>query len=224
MNCRDLQEGGLLDALEPGRSGTDRWAPVPDEIRAAAEKHLTECAACREARDTLLRLRRAVAGLPAETEPPRDLWPGIAARLSGEGKPERAPTRGRRVLRGGLLAAAAAALALFVIAPAWRGGGGASVGTGTGTADLVSLQVRNSGYEKAERELWSVYDARRDAMAATTVADLERNIQIVDRALADARAALERDPANLAVSEVYRRVQKKKLDLLRAAARASNLT
>jgi hypothetical protein len=55
--------------------------------------------------------------LPAEAEPARDLWPGIAARITAREAPVRRPGRGRVLLQ------MAAALAIFA--------GGVAVGRGT---------------------------------------------------------------------------------------------
>lgn len=54
---------------------------LEDEERCRVEAHLRDCDACSTEAEALERLKRRVAELPASVEPPRDLWPGIAARL-----------------------------------------------------------------------------------------------------------------------------------------------
>ncbi|MBM3316873.1 MAG: zf-HC2 domain-containing protein [Candidatus Eisenbacteria bacterium] len=55
-----------------------------DEARALdVEAHLRECPACRDELEALRALLRAAAALPRRVEPPRDLWPEIAARALG---------------------------------------------------------------------------------------------------------------------------------------------
>lgn len=65
-----------------------------------------------------LRLRQALAGLPARREPGRDLWPAIAARLPARGGAAAlAPARRRGWMRAPWLALAAG-LAVLLLVPA----------------------------------------------------------------------------------------------------------
>lgn len=221
MNCRDLQEGEILDALADGNR-RDRWDVLTPQVRAAAERHLAECADCRTALEDIRRLHAAAAALPRDIAPPRDLWPDIADRITGREAAHVRRSRGRRAGRAALLVAAAAAFAALVTLPTWRGEAPAGFGAATDTNALVSLSVAGRGYDRAEQELRAAYDARREDLSPETVSEVERNLQIIDRALRDARAALDRDPLNLAVGEQYRRVKQKQLELLRAAARLPN--
>jgi anti-sigma factor RsiW len=75
--------------------------------RMQAERHVGECAECRENAARLRALRDAAAALPREIPPARDLWPGIAARLS---EPAVVPFPARRRLARPLALAAAAAV------------------------------------------------------------------------------------------------------------------
>ncbi len=54
---------------------------LPPEQRRAVDAHLEACSACRDERAALAAVTAAVAALPPALDPPRDLWPGIAARL-----------------------------------------------------------------------------------------------------------------------------------------------
>jgi len=74
-------------------------------------------------------------------------------------------------------------------------------------------------YEAAARELSGILAAERERLRPETVALVERNLAIVDTALADARAALERDPANPELRRLFAAAYRQKVELLRWAAR-----
>lgn len=53
--------------------------------REAVEQHLRTCGVCQGDVQELRKMRSALAGLPRSIRPGRDLWPGIAARLTPRG-------------------------------------------------------------------------------------------------------------------------------------------
>jgi hypothetical protein len=57
---------------------------LPDQERQKVEQHLERCASCRQEAQLLRALLEDAAGLPKSFSPPRDLWPGIAARIERE--------------------------------------------------------------------------------------------------------------------------------------------
>ena len=60
-------------------------------------------------------------------------------------------------------------------------------------------------------------DQRRDSLAPSTVATVERSARIADSAIAEARAALEHDPSNRVLADLLVSNYERKLDLLRRA-------
>jgi hypothetical protein len=74
MNC-DKMENRLHDYVD--------GVLTPAE-RQEVERHLETCANCRAEMQFLQALRQQVAHLPQRLEPPRDLWPEIAARIEPE--------------------------------------------------------------------------------------------------------------------------------------------
>jgi hypothetical protein len=71
-------------------------------------------------------------------------------------------------------------------------------------------------------ELRRTLDAQRSALAPTTVRIVERSLATIDTAIAEARAALESDPANQALLEVLAASYERKVELLQRATKLSS--
>ena len=181
---------------------------LADRDRAGVDAHLAECAGCRAA---VAELRDLVAGartLPTSIEPARDLWGGIASRLG-----KRETVNGKRWLRVALAAAAVIVIAvgLYRLLPTstvfYRPAG--------------SWVAVDADFNRSVAELTRILDAQRDRLSPETVALLERNLQVIDRAIAESRAALARDSgaANTELRELVAAAARQKVELLRWAAR-----
>jgi len=66
--------------------------------------------------------------------------------------------------------------------------------------------------------LQNIVSQRRTQLDSSTVAIIERNLQIIDRAIAQSRAALARDPASRMLDQQLTHALDKKVELLRTAA------
>ena len=80
--------------------------------------------------------------------------------------------------------------------------------------------VLNAGvtFEREIGALRLIVDERFTELDTATVRELRRNLDIIDRAIADSRAALARDPRSALVSSQLDRALQTKLDLLRRVA------
>jgi anti-sigma factor RsiW len=194
----------------------------------ALSTHLATCTACQAAAASVRALRDRAAALPRSIEPPRDLWPAIAAAIAAE-RPQALPYPRRSRLIWRFPAAAAAAVLLFA-----AGVGVAVVVLGrvrserdvqptVRLATLAAYRQAGAGYQAAEGELRRVFESRRERLAPETVATIEDSLRLIDRAVAEAWAALERDPASRAARDAFTRLHRRKLDVLRTAARATQL-
>lgn len=197
---------------------------LTEASRRVAELHAGECASCAEA---LSGLRAALAGaavLRGPVEPPADLWAAVQATIESRkvapiGVAGRAP-RGWWVTPP---RAAAAALLLVALSA------GATVGISrlfTGRAPALpvlpvamSWQVAEHGYQSSVLELRSQLAAQADRLAPATIAAIEQSLATIDVAIAEAREALLRDPANAALPELLASNYRQKIDLLRRATR-----
>jgi anti-sigma factor RsiW len=177
---------------------TDRLSELVDgdldaATAAAAEAHLTECAACAGIVADLRAVARRAQEL-RDREPVRDLWPGIAARVERHDAVTSLSRwkrlRKRRVVFSvPQLAAAGVALLAVSAGTVWLaiGGGGApSPVPGTAPAVVVSAppSLTLAGYEPAVRELELVLAEHRDRLDTATVRVIEASLATIDRAIA----------------------------------------
>ena len=171
-------------------------------------------------------LDRLKAELPKSIEPPRDLWPEIAERISrgkvvaGEFGPVPAPVRWRRPA---MLAAAAVALVVIssaVTVVVLRDDRLASAGSEAPRGFVQDFASVENEYLSAANEILRAVHLGEVQLSPATVAVLEKNLQVIDDAIAESRAALARDPANSALREMVLGSYRHKLDLLRRVTAA----
>jgi anti-sigma factor RsiW len=214
---------------------------LPQRERQAVERHLAECADCRQTLHELQRVVATAGSLPAQA-PATDLWSGIADRLDPRVVPF---DRGRRRFAFTLpeLAAAAVLLATLsggTVALLMMTADNKSGATGSATAPAapanavvdsprVSDVPPDSGivsavslgdvqYEAAVTDLERALEAGRGRLDDTTIAVVEQNLSIIDRAIAEARSALAADPSNGYLSGHLVEARRRKLELLRRTA------
>jgi hypothetical protein len=73
-------------------------------------------------------------------------------------------------------------------------------------------------YDREIQQLKGLLEARRDELDPTTVAVVERNLNVIDEAIRQSREALRRDPASRFLNDQLNNALDKKVELLRAAA------
>ncbi|MGE0439439.1 MAG: zf-HC2 domain-containing protein [Gemmatimonadales bacterium] len=198
--------------------------------RRRVDGHLRECAACR---GVLEDLRRIVAAAPgyAGTEPSRDLWPAIRRQVGPSVLPFARPAT-RPASRPVALAAAALLLVGIGAAGAWllRGGSAGPVPAPTlasapptlapGTDSTLLANRREVAYDAAVSELEATLRANRSKLDTATVRVLEESLAKIDAAIAEARAAIQRDTANAYLNGQITARMRAKVNLLRLATRA----
>ena len=178
--------------------------------RATVEAHLAGCAGCREAVAELRRLVGEAQGLPRSIEPERSLWTAIDARIV-----QRATYNVRQAFWRGALAAAAVlviALAVYRLLPPFAA---PYRPAGQGWAAV------QADFDRATNELSLILAAQRGRLRPETVALVERNLAIIDAAIAESRAALARDPANAELQHLWAAAARQKVELLRWATRVA---
>jgi anti-sigma factor RsiW len=204
MTCSELR--GRLDAYARGTlSAADA---------AAFEEHVDTCASC-EAFLAEAEARPAeTQGLPKSVEPASDLWPGIHARLA-----PRHRGRARIAMPGWMLAAAAVLLiavssgitAVLLRPPQSRT-------AAPPTSAFSPLEVQ---YASAASELSAELERARGRLAPATVRSIERNLAVIDSALAESRRALAQDPGNATLERLVIAAWRQKMDFLRRATALS---
>ena len=82
----------------------------------------------------------------------------------------------------------------------------------------TDLSRSEAVYGKEIEMLQRIVSQRKTRLDSSTVAIIEKNLQIIDNAIEQSRAALARDPASMLLSEQLTHALDKKVELLRTAA------
>lgn len=194
--------------------------------RAELELHVDTCDACRGLLEDLQRIHDAAAALPT-LDPPDGAWLQIAGRLRQQGRVADAPANPqvRWWLRTGLAAAAAVILVVLSAAlllqrysgtPApqtasvpGNAGDGRTVESVQGEVDAAQRQ-----FENAIAELEKVAKDHQQALDPDTSATIDKNLGIIDQAIAENRAAVSAEPASVAARETLFQALRSKVSLL----------
>ncbi len=207
MRCEDYREA--IQDLADGTLGPVR--------RAELQTHLDSCEACRALVADLQKIRAAAPSLAAA--PPDHVWMQIAGRLRQEGRVaatgpagEMRPSAGRSAA---LLALAATLLlavggSLYLLLPreeapipstasgAPAGESSTAKGNAAGADAVQSIAddfaQAEKHYQSAIAKLEEAARADNDAIDADTAAILSTNLQVIDQAIAESRAALKAEP------------------------------
>ena len=212
MNCAEAQ-GRLDDYVDGELAGPDLHE---------VELHIASCPACREEERELRVLLAHAAALPKEVSPSRDLWPALSAEIAAG--PRVLPFVPRRVVYGGLAAAAVVVMALLV----GRGGPGPQAPGGPSATAIpaaaspgTDLNDAEADYDRATNALLATLQDHRDHLAPETIQSVERNLAVIDEALAEVRAALDKDPGNAELTRMLAATHRKKVDVLRRVVKLS---
>jgi len=201
--------------------------------RAELEQHLAQCDTCRALRDDLEAVRDAAAALP-QMRPPDGAWLQIAGRLRQEGRiRDTAARRAERWSYGWLAIAAtlvlAAGASLLVLvrtpspatAPSPAPGAVAAPPSTTAVKGDPSVEAAQSAvdsaqqqFEKAIVDLEKIARANSGAIDPATSAVIDKNLGIIDQAIAENRAAVKAEPSSVAARETLFEALRQKVSLL----------
>ena len=217
MTCEQVRE--QLDDYIDGELGEAEFQEV--------ELHLAECAGCRQEERAVRAVVALAAGLPRHLEPTGDLWPGIADEIARRRRftlVQSVVARPAVRWAAGLAAAAAVVAALWFVPrgtpPAPQVAGPAP--TPDATVQRAALDTTPDAFAQAERdyqrataELMAALQTRRASLSPETSAAIDENLRVIDKALAEVRAALEHDPASPRLNRMLASTHEKKIDTLR---------
>jgi predicted anti-sigma-YlaC factor YlaD len=188
---------------------------LPAAQTREVEAHLQGCAACRQEEKALRNLLAVAAGLARETSPPRDLWPEIAERIRSE---RRGIGSWPRWAAAALAAAAVVSIALLASVVGRQAPPVAPVAPTPVQAEKDPLREAEADYARATSALLSALEQRRD-LSPKTLASVRSNLDVIDQALGEVRAALAKDPANPELTRMLASTHRKKVDVLRRVMR-----
>jgi len=222
MSCEEVADR-LADYLEH---------EMDEETRARIESHANRCPECGALLADIRALQISAARLP-ELTPSRDLWSGIAERIetpvvalnpSGLVASATAPRRRWRAAWTGLAAAGLVAVTATVT---YELTSRSAVQTATPVAtrpavDSPLTPVANRAIEQtydAEITRLRVIVKQRSAqLDPATVAVLDKNLKVIDDAIAQCKDALRADPNSRFLIESLNEALDSKVQLLRKAA------
>lgn len=198
MNCETVRD--LIDSHVTGT--------LAARDALALDEHVAGCAECKEDLEAARALHGSVCALPRQVQPPSDLWPSVRQRVGRKRAPGWAPLAAAAVL---LVALTSVVTTLFV-QRAERSAAPLASGP-------AAVQVLEAGYVEQARDLEAALEEGRDNLAPETIAIVERNLEIISEAIAESRAALEKDPANQDLRILLRTGHEQRVALLEQAVR-----
>src|SRR5262245_518751 len=207
--------------------------------RAELEHHLAECAECRSFLADMETIRQTAETLDP-LEPPDRVWLQIAGRLRQEGRVQPPPARPVRSPRYALLAIAAALVlavgaAIFALVSQYRSNAATPPPTtaakttaapaGAANADIAvesveaEFRLAEQHYQNAIAKLEQAArldQAGRDGntLDAQTAAMLQKNLQVIDQAIAESRDAVRSEPLSAAARDSLFDALRRKVALL----------
>jgi len=196
--------------------------------RAELEIHIEGCEECRALLEDLQRIHDAAAALPA-LPAPDGAWLQIAGRLRMEGRVrEEAPVARRPHPRYAAWLAIAAALviasgsAVILLIPRGNVAPAAGIAQRDPSAVTVSspddavnaVDAAQAQFEKAIADLEKVARDNQHALDPGTSETIEKNLGIIDQAIAENRAAVKSEPASVAARETLFDALRQKVSLL----------
>jgi len=168
-------------------------------------------------------LARAIVGL-RDNEPSRDLWQGVASRIAPPVQRTVSFTWSQLAVAASLLIAVSAGLTWFVARPPVAAPAAAeavvraeSEPVGSASGQVQQANFADKQFDAAVTDLENILRDDRDRLDPRTVMVIERNLQTIDEAIAQAREALDKDPSNTYLNSHLADARRRKLELLRRA-------
>lgn len=188
--------------------------------RAQAEDHVLACAQCRAQVQQIQLVLQRLSTLPREIEPEHDLRAAIWAQADRKTLWSwRYPLAAAAIL----LIAVSSLVTTFVLRRSQPDSVRISVAEAESGARVDLVRIEQT-YASEVETLQDTLEQNREQFAPETVRILEDNLRIIDTAISEARAALARDPQSAVLGELLKSAYRRKLDLLRQAARSSAAT
>jgi anti-sigma factor RsiW len=185
--------------------------------RAALEAHLATCGHCFA---TLAELRLVVerAKTLEDREPTKDLWPNIADTIRRgvvTARPPVRPSARRFSFSVPQLLAASIALVLLSSGGAWLAFKPGTVAVTPRPGTPITPVSWTAGTDLAVADLQETLTRNESRLDTATVRVVRQNLAVIDRAIADARAALQKDPGSTYLNLHLANTMRRKVELLR---------
>jgi len=152
-------------------------------------------------------LRSHISDLPRSIEPASDLWPPIEARLAPRARPRMSPMFMQLAAAIALVAISSAVTWYFVRASV------PVVVVAMAPVDRAQLARLARAGDVMEEGLGS------SSLAPETRTVLERNLVVIDSAIAESQRALDADPGSPVLAGLLRAAHRQRVEFLQQAAR-----
>jgi anti-sigma factor RsiW len=200
---------------------------LSEDERHDAERHLGGCADCRRSVEQLRDLVEKAAALPGEISPPRDLLPGIRRAVEGEGAPQ---TGTAWMWWAGLAATVVIVITVGITSITIKDNGGDTVQIAPSPGAilpashtaLTEFRAAEQEYLRAAAFLADALEKQRSTLSPETAAVVDENLEIINRAIANVRQALDADPGNPRSGQVLTALYQQKIEILRRVSRLSS--
>jgi hypothetical protein len=165
-------------------------------------------------------LTQRLSNLPRAIPPARELWPGIEAAI----RPARVPQWPMQLAAGLLVTAVSVGLSIGLAhrLPGGVGSTAASVGAGAAPLEASFLPPQNRAYRTTRAALERTFRERLVLLAPKTRARIEADLDTIQRANADIRAALRQDPASPVLQRLLASTWQQEIDLYRDVAASTD--
>lgn len=206
---------------------------LPPEQLPAVDAHLRSCDTCAADVARIRTLMSRVHDVSAPSASLDDLWPSIRARIEQSKVVPLATSGGvsgigRRDSRltwlVGSFATLAAAVVIAVVALGDRRGQirpSDSAPTNDATVSLIAAADSAHVYEEEAQTLLNKLELQRAMLRPEAAEALDRDLHVVDVAIAELKDAIARDPSNRALRQLLASSYRQKVDLLKRVANAS---
>ena len=175
-------------------------------------------------------LDRAIAGLPRELPPERDLWPGIAAQLEPRRQGRRwLPLAAAAVLLGALSSLITAqvlrrsATPVATVAPAAPASGAVQSASAVQPASFGPGHALDPEYVAAREQLAAMLAARIDRLPSSARQKVADNLAAMHRAADEINAALVQQPGDPLLEELLLNTYQDELAVLASVNQLANL-
>lgn len=204
-----------------GTLGSERFRGVSE--------HMSRCATCAADVACLKTLMARVQETPEPHGSLDDLWPAIQSRIEQskvvrlEGAHGGAPIAARRRWPWIAAAATAVAAAILITTFAHRPGERALAADDSARkidASFASVADSSLANEREANVLLNELEMQRAMLRPNTSAALDDDLFLIDRSIAELKAALARDPSNLALQRLLAASYRQKIELLKRASNA----
>jgi len=199
---------------------------VTAERRHELEAHLRRCEPCAEDVARLRRVAREFSGMEAAGVPFQALWPAIRSRIEQRKVAALDPASGRlrrRATLGRVAAVAAGLVAVGLVGALMRSAGRPRPETPPpdSLGALIAVADSSRAYEAEARDLLDRFELRRAMLRPDARTSIDRDLAVIDQAIAELKAAIARDPANPALRPLLAASYRQKIELLKRAGNAS---